>query len=172
LKRKRNFRTCSSVSFRRFLGNMETALADPNSGIKSRCVRSCCSRRNRTTQTASAAEIGSCFPRNVRPTRSEVQLLLLEGGTDSRELSIGKRAWVQASNSSSSCPRTLFPWASPRSNRSPPSPMQARQRRSALGRTLHRKSGYVRSASTGYCGRGSDCCSLSHIVPLRQSFAY
>src|SRR5258708_48856 len=58
LKRTLSFRTCSSVSLRCFARNMETALSDPNSGIKSRWVRSCCSRRNRTTETASATGIG------------------------------------------------------------------------------------------------------------------
>ena len=40
LKRLLNFRTCSKVSFRCPARNMETALSDPNSGTRSRCVGS------------------------------------------------------------------------------------------------------------------------------------
>ena len=39
LKRLLNFRTCSKVSLRCPARNMETALSDPNSGTRSRCVR-------------------------------------------------------------------------------------------------------------------------------------
>jgi len=58
LNRVLNFRTCFSVSLRCLARNIDTALSDPNYGIKSRCVSSCCSRRNRITETASAAGIG------------------------------------------------------------------------------------------------------------------
>src|SRR6266850_4245338 len=57
LNRELNLRTCSSVSFRCPARNIETALSDPNSGVKSRCVRPCCSMRYRTTETASASGI-------------------------------------------------------------------------------------------------------------------
>jgi hypothetical protein len=54
LNRVLNLRTCSSVSFRRPARNIDTALSEPNCGIRSRCVRFCCSIRNRTTETGSA----------------------------------------------------------------------------------------------------------------------
>jgi hypothetical protein len=57
LNRELNLRTCSSVSFRCPARNIETALSDPNSDVKSRCIRPCCSMRNRTTETASASGI-------------------------------------------------------------------------------------------------------------------
>src|SRR3989442_44447 len=57
LNRELNLRTCSSVSFRCPARNIESALSDPNSGVKSRCVRPCCSMSNRTTEAASAAGI-------------------------------------------------------------------------------------------------------------------
>jgi hypothetical protein len=54
----RYFRTWSMVNFRSPARNMETALSDPNWGTRSRCLRPCCSMRNRTTETGLAAGIG------------------------------------------------------------------------------------------------------------------
>src|ERR1700733_12768119 len=39
LNRELNLRTCSSVSFRCPARNIDTPLSDPNSGVKSRCVK-------------------------------------------------------------------------------------------------------------------------------------
>jgi hypothetical protein len=55
LKRAQSFCTCSKVSFRWPERNMLTALSEPNSEIKLRCVRFPCSMRNRTTETGSEA---------------------------------------------------------------------------------------------------------------------
>jgi hypothetical protein len=54
LKRSPNFRTCSKVRFRSPDRNIETALSEPNSVIRSRWARFCRSRRSRTTETGSA----------------------------------------------------------------------------------------------------------------------
>ena len=55
LKRALNIRTCFKFKGRRPFRNMETALSEPNSGIKSRCARCCCSSRKRNTETGSAS---------------------------------------------------------------------------------------------------------------------
>jgi len=49
LNRVLNFRTCPNVRLRSPVMNIETALSEPNWGMRSGWVRFCCSMRNRTT---------------------------------------------------------------------------------------------------------------------------
>jgi len=109
LNRELNLRTCSGVSCRCPARNIETALSDPNSGVKSRCVSPCCSMRNRTTDIASASGIGQCACSYRSTSKVRSSIASTSGGVGFCRAVNWNRAFVYTSRSLSLC----MTWGAP-----------------------------------------------------------